>query len=731
MRNTEENRRLLSDFGKAFVMLFKRAFMYGSDHTVVREATESTYKTLDILLKSISPVVFLLNGDRFYIDEEPLDSRISVWRMASHFKKARIDSVCFYHGVSRHHFRFFCETLLSVNKFPNANAINKELFKRGLNNIKLNHIFYKKVSVDDEMISGDALDRAAGSMTDDTKGKLKEMILESVFNSVLMENFVSGLNMQNIIENPDQISDFMIASDIKTAKKHDKDGQRPGHFLIHQLEAMGKELSKNISEKQDISLDGLVNAMTEMRQKLIDGIEAQKKLGIVYSNEEQIIDKANEITNNVLIDLIKEEYNPGETDIPWLAQIICRIVPDVDELKQLFPRIKIALLDEGMSLADFKALVMELQSELKSDSLAVVLSKSAEEIGLDGEKLIEKVLENPLKSAEMIYLVSEINKGGGDENKLTEILVDYIEQVGLETSDKISNKEAEGEEVKIRQVMMDAKSDLFLRLDSMDLKKDSLKRLQEKLNDRIDIALDKIKKELIEAQEEGSSLSHSYVYKHSVLETLEQCTSFDDPVDEYLQVVRRKVESGEIDENNFNQIYEEISNLEQAKISRQEYKLLPAGIFIGKQLITSINKELERASRYNVPLTVLGFSLIYAREKADLKGAQIKKRDVIEAIMLKLAKIIRNVDIIGEFKNNHIIALLPMSKNENGYSALYRATKLLNLQPLTIYGIPIEIKIAGISIPPGFKPLNATELTKQVETQISEMTTRLRSIHGY
>jgi len=730
IKKDEKTKKLIDDSGRALALLFNRAFMYNTDHPIVAEAAELSYRSLERVLNETSPVVFILSRDQFYIEEQPLDPKVNIWRMANHFKKAKIESVSFYKGMRRDQFRVFFNTLFSLNKYPDANAINKELFKKGISNIKINHIFYKKVSVDDEVISGDAVNEE--TKDDATRGKLKQMILESVFNSVLMEKFMGGLDMQNIIERPGQITDFMISSDLSTAKKHDKDGQRPGHFLIHQIEALDQEIGKNIAENKDVSLSDLAKAMMDIRQKLIEGIEAQKAKGIVYTNEKQIINKANEITDNVLIELIKEEYKSGDIPIPRIAQIICRIIPDVDELKRLLPKIKIALLEAGMPLSDFMALVQELESELKSDSLAAILTESAEKIGLDGEELIEKIIENPLKSAEMIYLVSEIKKGGGDENKLTEILVDYIEQVGSHVSSSVSVNEVDEGKIKIEKVMTDTKSSLVQQLNDMNVRKDVLNRLQEKLNERMDAALDKMKEELIKTHSEiTSSLTYSYNKELSVLETLERSTSSDDNIDEFIQIVRRKVESGDIDENDFNQIYKEISKHDQARKSIQEQKLLPAGILMGEQLIICIDKEIARANRHDSPLTVLGFSLVHAKEEANLKGGQIKKRDIIDAIMLKLAKIFRNIDILGEFKTNHIIALLPMAKKEDGYIALYRATKLLHLQPLRIYGIPVTIRVAGISIPPDFKPLNASDLIKQVTLQLSDMSTRLRNIHGY
>ena len=125
-----------------------------------------------------------------------------------------------------------------------------------------------------------------------------------------------------------------------------------------------------VGEGGSAELSELASAVFDMKRQLINGIERQKSLGITYSNEEEIIDKANEITDNVLIQLIKEEYKSGQISTSRLAHILKRLVPDVKELKRLMPKIKAALLEEGMPLAEYLDLVLQLSTELESEELS-------------------------------------------------------------------------------------------------------------------------------------------------------------------------------------------------------------------------------------------------------------------------------------------------------------------------------------------------------------------------
>ena len=413
MKESVIDKQDLANFGRAFTILFNRCFMYSATHPSQSEAINSVYESLGGLLQTLSPVVFILNRDRFYVDEEPLDPRLSVSRIAAHFKKARIESISFYQGIEKRDFRLFLEISTSLTKYADAEAMNKAIYKKRINHIKINHVFYKKVSAEDEVISRDVLEKVTPQMTGDSQDKIKQMFIESVLDSVLMEEFVKTLNVKNVLQNPGDLSKEMIAVDLTTVEHSENEEQRPGQFLIHQLDVIDQDVDKNLTEEGEVDLRNLAGALFDMRQKLTEGIEAQKALGVAYSNEEEILSKSADITDKVLIKLLKQEYNGGEVSIPRLAQILCRLIPEASELKRLLPKIKSALTEEGMSQDDFMSLIQELRKELQSDGLAGILTESAEEIGIDGDDIIQQVKENPLQSAEMINLASELKKRGG------------------------------------------------------------------------------------------------------------------------------------------------------------------------------------------------------------------------------------------------------------------------------------------------------------------------------
>ncbi len=737
-KERELNKQQLAYFGRSFALLFNRSFMYSVDHPFQIEAINTAYQALTQLLQNISPTVFILNRKQFYIDEEPLDPRLNVSRVADHFKRTGIESISFYKGVEKKELQMFLKIATTLNQYPNAEAMSKAIFKKRIDHIKINHIFYKKVSAEDEVISRDLLDKVTPEMMGEDQDKVRQMFMDSVFSNIFQEEFIKNLNLKNLLTDPGNFSREMIASDLTTVKQlnnqnlsEDKNAViHPGKYLLKQLEVIDYDVEKNLSEGRTVDLPQIAEALSDMRQKLIEGIEAQKALGVAYSNEAEVFSRATEITDKVLIRIIKEEYKGGETSLSRLAQILSRIIPEADELKRLLPKIKTALIEEGMPQDDFISLIRTLGKELQNEGLANILSESAEEIGVDGSDIIKQIKENPLQSAEMIYLASEIRKSGGDEKALTDLLVNYVEQVGSKYSQDLSEKKGDEGEKHIQKAMVEVKSSLLQHLGKLDIKDDLLKRLEERVNRRMDEVFNNMRSEWINSH--LVSPKNGSLQELTVLETLERSVSEDEDLAQILKIVREKVESGEIDENDFEKIYPEIVKQEKLLKSENGKKTLPSGIMREQILMNNMEKEILRAKRYKTSISILGFTLVKARAKTDLQTNQINKRDILDALLLKLVEIFRTPDIVGEVRKNLFIALLPMTDRGQANLALKRAMKIIHLNPLDVSGVALEIKVAGVVSDISLMDISDAEsLVDHLSSHLKSMATRIGNIHFY
>ncbi len=728
MPESKVSKQEFARFGRILSLLFNRATMYQMDHPYVKQSIDEFHTFVEKLLMSLSPLVFAMNREQFFMDEEPLDPRITVNRMVAHFKKAEIQSISFYEGMTKNELKTFLGVFVSLDKYPNAESMKGALAEKGITNLKINHVFYKKVTEDDEVVARDVLKNITPEMMGEDELKSKKLFIDMVLESGLGEGFEKNLNINDLLTNPTGLSMNMIEADINSVQESDADDRRPGPVLLHQLQVIGEEVEKGLSGGGDANVSELAAAVFDMKKKLIEGMDAQKDLDITFSNKEEILDQANEITDNVLIRLVKDEYKAGKIATSRLAQILRRLIPDAEELKRVLPNIKAALLEEGMPLPEYLNLVEELGKELQSDELAKILQESSEEVGIDGKELIQEVKENPVEAAELICLAAEIRKGTGDEKVLTDLLVDYVERMGSKLGQDITAENgAEGEQ-HLRQVITGLETNIVSRLKDMNVVKDDvMEGLEERLNKRMDAVFDKLRDDWIQSKSMTPEENRSK--NLSVLQILEQSVGKDEELGEILTIVRSKVQSEEIDENDFKEIYSEINKQKQIKREQEAKKKMPPGVLKSQAIMFVIKKEISRASRYDLPFSALSFSVVKAKPKTGGPADAITQQAVMDAILHRLADILREADIIGQLGKNKMISLLPMTMQSNAKLALRRTMRLLHGDPIEVDGIPLTVKIAGVSTT--FDPERMTDakaFMQAMSNELTEMVVRVKNI---
>jgi GGDEF domain-containing protein len=728
MPESKVTKQEFARFGRILSLLFNRATMYQMDHPYVKQSIDEFHPFVEKLLTSISPLVFAMNREQFFTDDEPLDPRITVNRMVAHFKKAEIQSISFYEGMTKNELKTFLGIFVSLDKYPNAESMKETLAEKGITNLRINHVFYKKVTEDDEVVSRDVLKNITPEMMDEDELKSKKLFIDMVLESVLGEEFEKNLNINNLLTNPTGLSMNMIEADINSVQKSDAEDRRPGPVLLHQLQVIGEEVEKGLSGGGGANVSELAAAVFDMKKKLIEGMDAQKDVDITFSNKEEILDQANEITDNVLIRLVKNEYKAGKISTSRLAQILRRLIPEAEELKRVLPKIKAALLEEGMPLPEYLNLVEELGKELQSDELAKILQESSEEIGIDGKELIQEVKENPVEAAELICLAAEIRKGTGDEKVLTDLLVDYVERMGSKLGQDITAENgAEGEQ-HLRQVITGLETNIVSRLKDMNVVKDDvLEGLEERLNKRMDTVFDKLRDDWI--QSKSMTPEQNRAKNLSVLQILEQSVGENEELGEILTIVRSKVKSEEIDENDFKEIYSEINKQKQIKREQEAKKKMPPGVLKSQAIIFVIKKEISRASRYDLPFSALSFSVVKAKPKTGEPADAITQQAVMDAILRRLADILREADIIGQLGKNKMVGLLPMTTQDDAKLALRRTVRLLHGDPIEVDGIPLTVKIVGVSTTfDAERMTDGKAFMQAMSNELTEMVIRVKNI---
>jgi hypothetical protein len=841
--DTTTTKDKLAKFGREFTLLLNRGLMYQKSHPIVQSTIEQVHKTAELILAKISPLVFILNRNQFYIDEEQLDPRINASRIATLFKSHKIQSVSLESGVTVSELNIFIDIFSTMTVSTDAEQIKKALFSRGAFNIKINHVLYKKVTEDDQIISREALKEVAPAIeADDSESRKKFM--DALLETVLTEEFANTLNIQSLLADPKLVSRNMIQADLASvqrageAQTHgseagigngtgsgvgsgtgsgtlgmeasggevesggmgpgdgsgsggpglgfgpgdgpgagglgqgsglgpgglgpgggagsggpglgfgpgDGSGAGPeeapdtgggailgvidgegahGPVLLRQLEIIQAEVQKQLQGQGDVSIQELADAVFEMKRQFFEELQTQKTLGVAYANEEAIVNNINQLTDDVILKLIQEEYGDGKITTQRLAQIILRLIPEPQELRRLLPQIKSALIEAGMPHEVYLALIDDLKKVLENEDLTRILEESSEAIGVDSEELIDEFKRNPDQAAKLIYLASEINKGTGDESALADILVEYVEKMTTEAAME-AGKEGEGD-AHLKKVITDVESTLLQQLGRLNVGDDVLSRMEDRINNRMDSIIDKMRVEWLNTRA-GISRKEKAI-RLSVLQTLEHSVTEDEELVEILKVVRAKVEAGEIEENNFTQIDAEITR-QRRKIQKEaEAVEIPEGVLDSDELMFILEKEIALANRYNAPFSALAFSFVSAKPRVKALDTIVTKDAIMGAALEMLVGTIREVDFIGQIGKNKMVAVLPMVAYPAAKSALTRLVNLFHSRPLKVRDVPVDLRVAGVVAQfDAERTPNAQVFAKLLSNRLMDMVARVKNI---
>lgn len=712
--------------GRHFALLFNRAAMYRYDHPYAVQSTAELYRHLDKGLKSQSPLVIIISRDQFYVEDEPLDTRLNTSRMASHFDKAGVQSVSFQEGLSASELQAFVRVFTDLTVYPDAEAMKAGLVKSGVSHIRINHVFYQKVTEDDTVVSRDHLkdmpSAEAGSPPISEPGDS----MDAMAGDLILDELEKMLSVRGIIDNPAAASRALIQSDM--AASGESGGGASGSGIVEHLGRIRSGIEAAVDGMEGPGLAELAEAAFDLKRKLLNGIDIQKAGGAVFEDEDRIREEAENLADSVFLKLVKDEYKKGKVSVKRLAQIIRRLIPDPVEIQRLMPGLKTTLLDEGMSPEDFLALGNELKKELQSEELSKVLKKSAQEFGVDGESVVEEALTHPQMAAEMIYLASEIRKTEGDEGVLSELLVEYVERVGagLTLEEAAAGEGGSGED-HLKGVMERIQSEMIDRLRTKDVDNGVLESVEQRLKNRLEEAVSKLKADWAAGQ--STPVRAEDLKRFSILGVLEEGNDDDESLSQILDQVRSSIQKRGVNEDNFKAIYEELVKGKIAWKKRREKKELPLGALNRSSLLYFLEKEIGRAVRYGSSFSAIMLAVIRARPSRKVEPGTIRQRDIQKAIMDRLVSVVRSTDFVGTLGGGKLMIILPMIQPNESRMAKRRIVGECHGKPLIIKNVPVVVKLASAAT--DFNPEQTASLKtflKRSETSLQEMATRLRHI---
>jgi GGDEF domain-containing protein len=677
--------------GRSFSLVFNRASMYKMDHPHTAEAISQFYNTISEGLGEHSPIALFMNHDQFFIEDQPFDPRLNTSRLVKQFKQSAIESISFENGIEEREIADFFKVFCDNKKYPHVDEMKSILVRLGVVHVRLNYIFFKKMTSDDEVILKDNLNQIRKSLKNNPRQELVKEVLNRITEEVVLEEIEKSISLKSLLDNPAEISKELIKKDLAPHNRPEAGSGTPGAMIVRQLVQLKREVGDCDQNPEKINLSELAHAVLDMKAHLLAGLEAHKDLGIIYENENQIVDETNEISDRVVVQLVRQEYKKGAISIQRLGLILRRLISEPTELQRLLPKLKAAMLAEGMPASDFIELVKEIGKELQGDEILEVLKKSAEKIGVDREELVKKIKIDPDGAAELIYLASEIRNATGNKKVLTELLVDYIEKVGSKLADQLS--EVNGDNSILQEIILDIGSKIVDKLKVKDIDNDVLVAVEKRLGEKIDKLLDRIENHLT-TPEYNSSIEVD-PKKTSIFKMLEESVEEGDELQKILTQVRQAIEAGDIDENDFHQIHEAILRIKTNKSKGKSKSPVLMGVLNHISTLLYIEKEISRSLRYDTPFSTITFSVFDLKPQKTVPAGVIRGNDISQSIMGELINILRGPDIVGILNKKTIIVLLPMTTEKNAKIAMNRIVRKLHDSPFVINDIPVVVQFAA------------------------------------
>ena len=721
MQKPKLPKEAINKIGRVFALLFNRAVMYDIDHPFTQQSSDEFLTVIGYGLGLHSPLVLILNQDHFFIEEEALDPRINTSKMLFHFKKAGIRSVSFHKGLNDEELHRFVKIFINLARHPDAEAMTSGLEHQGIEHIRINHVFYKKVTADDEVIDRRSLKSDATMAAGGSRNLTARR--------ALTEEPDTAISLQNLLDDPANLARSMFAAAGSETDKQTDVGQEMGGQLLRHLQQLKTDIDQMSPAADPIRLEELAEAVYHLKSEVFDGIEAHKARGIDCTNETEIRREADDLTDQVLIKLVREEFTQGHKSMKRFAQVLDRLMPGPKELKRLIPRIKETLMAEGMSPNEFQQLSAGLSHEIQDEKISHLLEESAEEIGVTGKDLLHEINLNPKGAAELIYLASELRKGTGDEMVLSDLLVDYIERIGSKIALDSVESNAEKSAEHLQQVISGVEAELVSRLENKNIDAAVLDRVAQRLNNRLEMCMQKLQSQW---RLQTKSISETGSEEPTtVFSILEQSVEEGDELNAILKQVRSKYDRQGLNEDDYNTIYKEIYGAKQKQARRQRPGYLPKGILNRRSTLYILEKEIARSIRYGSPFSVLMISIVKVLPETQMPPGSLSRGQISNAVLEELMNQVRNTDIIGLLDKRKTVVLMPMTIESESKTAMRRILNVVHSAELAIGDHELKVKLAGtVTTFDHQRTPNLEKFVQLAETEIFDMVNRLRNIQS-
>jgi hypothetical protein len=577
---------------RAFNLAFNNAFMYGGSHQTTKDSAANFFHVLQPLLDISRIITVIADKDSIYIENHCVDKLVSVQRINNRFKKAGVQSISVDRDASLESALALFYVMGSLSDFQSVDAMQTYLTKEGISGIKINYVVYKKVTIDEAVVNKEVF-----SETQSLFGNQHSLgtgpSAQSEPGKILRE-FSEILSLRNSANKND-----VPVTDTSELSRSDYD-----KFITTQIKSINNQLSASERAEDGASLTPaeMLESIYKLKENVLENSKLQKETGKLISAHELAVTEINQLSYQVIVRLIKEEYkNDRKISVKRLAQIIRRMLPDIKELKYLLPQLKDGLFAEGMSPSDYLTLVKELSKELESDGLMQILVEASDQVGLTLNELIEGIKEAPEEAARLIVLAAEIKKGGvsTDDQQMSAILSDYIEKVSTALALQSPEVAASGGGTLLNAVVTRIEREILDRLKAQNIDSNIVSEVARNLANQFSQTVSVLKGAWVK-----KNISNTKnLDEEAILSIIEQIA--EQGLDGYgvADEIRTLLISNGISAEKIDNIIIKAQHRAEAAVTHKIE--IPEGAYNAATMAFFLDQEIKRNLRYNSPFSTL------------------------------------------------------------------------------------------------------------------------------
>ena len=664
---------------------------YGADHDVPSRAIDNLTDGLHKALEVLPTITLILDREMLYIEQHIINRKFNAMRLINLFRRIGIESITFARGVEREHVRTLLSIITDPDEHETSEAVTEALDAAEVKPVRVNHIVYRKVTSEEEIVTQDELetltDMSASSVLrssrDGSGGDGGSMEAD------VLEKMGAVFTLKDLLGEPDR-----IASDIlEVASENNETTHTDTITRIRKLSDEIQGGSEEVDGKK-VSLNEVMKSVYTLREELREGLSAQKEVGRFFAEDNPVIDEVDQLTYQTILSLVREEYRAGNFTAQRLAQLLRRMLPDISDLKRLLPQLKQTLLDEGMSMPDYLACVNELTAELRSDNLVRVLEEGADEIGLSVDEIMDEIQRDPEEASRLMVLAAELRKGAADDDaRLSEVLADYVERVSgkmaIDTGQGGKPADSGGT---LRKVVGRLQEDLVDKLKNQGIPPKLAARVDEQLQARFQKTLDSIKSEwLIELAAKADEVPRKDLIKsvEQVLERKSDLQTLAEPLREVLDAQGLTPEEIEATTTGFADRFSH----------RGGERSNAAKILNADDTAWFLEREIKSCERYETQFSCI-MMMLAAIRPPDQEWRSATKADteaLIPEVIKAVAGELRDLDFIGSYKATgqaSPLVILPMTPEDGALIVKRRLSEAIDGTDFPLGGDMVELRAA-------------------------------------